>query len=73
MQDAEDCDVSGEDANSNGEHYCEAENERHEERNHDQPPYRKISARCCNPGLASEPRRRGFFNLPALTLAAIDD
>jgi len=39
LQDPEDCRISSEHANSNGEHYRKAQNQRHEKRNHNQPPF----------------------------------
>jgi hypothetical protein len=39
LQNAEHSRIGREDANSNGERYREAENQRHEERNHNQPPF----------------------------------
>jgi hypothetical protein len=72
VQDADDRGISGQNANSNGGDYREAENQRHEERNQDQPPYPKI--RCQNAAAGGiSISLNGFFNLPALTLAAIDD
>jgi hypothetical protein len=50
LQDAEDCQVSGEDANSDGCDYGDAENERHEERNQDQPPCQEFNVRLPQPG-----------------------
>jgi len=38
MQDADDSRISGNDANADGYDYSKAENQRHEERNHGQPP-----------------------------------
>jgi hypothetical protein len=50
MQDADDRRVSNEYANTHGEHYREAENERHEERDQDQPPYKNLNIRLPQPG-----------------------
>ena len=72
MEDADDQGISGQDADSDRGDYREAENERHEERDQDQPPCQKFNMRCRNPSLRIG-TKRGFFNLPALTLAAIDD
>jgi hypothetical protein len=72
MQDADDQGIRGQDANSNRGDYREAENERQEERDQDQPPCQKFNMRCRNPSLRIG-AKRGFFNLPALTLAASDD
>ena len=72
MQDADDHDISGDDANSDGYDYGNAENQRHEERDQDQPPCQKFDVRCRNPSLRIA-TKRGFFNLPALTPAASDD
>jgi hypothetical protein len=38
MQDADDCEISRHDANSNGYDYGQAENDGHQERDHGQPP-----------------------------------
>jgi hypothetical protein len=43
MQDANDCRISGENANSNGRDHRDAKNERHEERNQDQSPCKNFS------------------------------
>ena len=69
LQDAEDDYVSGEDADADRGNHGDAENQRHEERNHNQPPLSVAVIRC---------RRRnfrlcGFFNLPAPSRAASDD
>ena len=42
LENADHCRISREHANSNGEHYCEAENQRHEERNHDQTTFTRL-------------------------------
>jgi hypothetical protein len=42
MQDADDCPIRGEDANPDGYGHCNAKNQRHEERNHGQPPFIKV-------------------------------
>jgi hypothetical protein len=39
LQYPEDRDVSREDANSDGRNYCHAKDQRHEKRNHNQPPF----------------------------------
>jgi len=39
LQDSDDSRISREHANSNGERNRKAENQRHEERNHNQPPF----------------------------------
>jgi hypothetical protein len=72
MEDADDYGIGGQDANSNGGDYREAENKRHEERDQDQPTCQKFNIRCRNPSLRIA-TQRGFYNLPALTLAASDD
>jgi hypothetical protein len=38
MQDADDCDISRDDADSDGYDYGQAENDGHQERDHGQPP-----------------------------------
>ena len=38
LEDTDDCSVGCDDANSNRSYHREAENQRHEERNQDQPP-----------------------------------
>jgi hypothetical protein len=38
MQDADDCDISRDDADSDGYDYGQAQNDGHQERDHDQPP-----------------------------------
>jgi hypothetical protein len=71
MEDADDQGISGQDADSDRGDYREAENERHEERDQDQPPCQKFNMRCRNPSLRIG-TERGFFNLLALTLTASD-
>jgi hypothetical protein len=73
LQDAKNGYVSREDANSNGGDYSNAENQRHEERNQDRPPYQEFSIRLPQPGAYLNLVDRGIFNLPALTHAASDD
>jgi len=73
VQDNDDRGIRGQNANANGGDYREAENQRHEERNQDQPPYPELDVKSAAAGAHLEFRQRGFFNLPALTLAAIDD
>src|SRR5579862_5957722 len=69
LQDPKDCRISCEHANSNGEHYRDAENQRHEERNHSQThPLLQYSDAGSSTFVYS-----GFFNLPAFTPAASDD
>jgi hypothetical protein len=72
MQDSNHCAISSQNADSNGSDYGEAENERHEERDQDQPPCQNFNIRFRNPSLRIA-THRGFFNLPALTVAASDD
>jgi len=72
IKNAKDRGVGDENANADRGDYGEAENERHEERNQDQPPCQEFNFRCRNPSLRIG-TKRGFFNLPALTLAASDD
>jgi hypothetical protein len=73
MQDANDCGISRQNANSNGGYHREAENERHEERNQDQPPYPELNVKLPQPAAHLNLAKCGFLNLPALTPAAIDD
>jgi hypothetical protein len=72
MEDADDQGISGQDADSDRGDYREAENERHEERDQDQPPCQNFNIKFRNSSLRIA-TQRGFFNLPALTLAASDD
>ena len=69
IQNANDCDISRQNADANRGGYGEAENQRHEERNHSQPTLISAVFRCRQPGF----RLRSFFNLPALSRAASDD
>jgi hypothetical protein len=77
IQDANDNAISGSDTNSNRSHNRNAENERHEERNHNQPPLFFLTAtraklatiRCRENNF----RLHGFFNLLTLTRVASDD
>lgn len=73
FQDAEYGRISGEHTDANGESNCEAENERHKQRDHNEPsPVRtnKDAAIRCR---RAQFRICGFFNLPALTPTAIDN
>ena len=73
LQDANDRGVGRDDANPDRSDHGKAENQRHEERNQDQPPYPELDDKIAAAGAHLEFRQCGFFNLPALTLAAIDD
>jgi hypothetical protein len=53
MQDANNCRISRQNANSNGGDHREAENQRHEERNQDQPPYPELHVKLPQPGRIS--------------------
>jgi hypothetical protein len=72
MENANDCDISRDHADSDREDYGDAENQRHEERDQDQPPCQEFNIRCRNPNLRIA-TKRGFFNLPALKPGASDD
>jgi len=43
IKDADHCHIRREDADPDGDDYSNAENQRHEERNHGQPPYLKFN------------------------------
>jgi hypothetical protein len=73
MQDADDYGVSGDDANTDRHYHGDAENERHEERNQGQTTLSILKFQTAATGDASQSRKRGSFNLPALTPAAIND
>jgi hypothetical protein len=61
--------IGSEYANPDGKNHREAEDQRHEERNHDQSPLLNCSSQMLPAQLPSS----GFFNLPSLTLSGIDD
>ncbi len=73
LQDADDRGVSRDDTNSNRGYYSNAENQRHEERNHGHHPVKRrleiAVFRCYRINF----RLCGFFNLPSLTVAAVND
>jgi hypothetical protein len=69
LQDAEYQGIGRENADSNRERYRNAENERHEERNHGQPPLLNSVFRCRKLDFG----QRGFFNLTAFPSSASGD
>jgi hypothetical protein len=71
LEDADDRKVGRDDTDSDGYDDGHTENERHEERDQDQPPCQKFEIRCRNPSLRIA-TKRGYLNLPGSPPAASD-
>ena len=72
MEDANDCEVSRQYADPDGSGYSEAEDQRHEQRNHKRPPF-SLDAVGAQSLDAKAPIVNGFFNLPVRTPIGSDD
>jgi hypothetical protein len=74
VQDSDDGSVGGENSKANGCDHGSEEKNGHKKRDHDRPTSVKLSfAEAPNPPARFLKSFRGFFNLTALTLRAVDD